>query len=370
MLADFLFELSDTIGAFNIFRYITVRASLSFMTTFAILILIGPRFITYLRKMQIGESIRDDGPESHFSKAGTPTMGGVMMIIAVVISALLWLKWDNSYFLASIIALVWMGIIGFIDDYIKVVLKNKKGLAGKFKIFGQVVLGMTIGLMMCYHPGFNEIDRLAISIPFLKDTTLEFWNPALYIVFVTIVLTATSNAVNLTDGLDGLASGTSAIAIIGFSGIAYVSGHVQLSDYLNIMYLPQAGELMVFGIAIVGAVMGFLWYNSYPAQIFMGDTGSLALGSVIGTMAILVKKEIWLLIIGALFVAEALSVIIQTTYFKYTRKKFGEGKRIFKMAPIHHHFEKDGLTEPKIVTRFWLIGILLLLITLTTFKTQ
>jgi phospho-N-acetylmuramoyl-pentapeptide-transferase len=370
MLSDFLFSLSDQFGALNVFRYITFRASLSFIFALLLCLWVGPKFIKYLQGRQIGEAIRDDGPESHFSKKGTPTMGGLIILFSVAVSALLWGKWSSIYFLLGFISLIWMGFVGFIDDYIKVIKKDKRGLAGRFKIVGQVLLGLLVGLTMLYHEDFSEIQRLAISIPFFKNVTFEFLNTTLYVLFVIFVITATSNGVNLTDGLDGLAAGSSAIVLLGFAGIAYVSGHVKLSDYLNIMYLPGAGELTVLAVAIAGAVLGFLWYNSYPAQIFMGDTGSLALGSMIATSAILVKKEIWLVIIGGIFVLEALSVIIQTSYFKYTKRKFGEGRRVFLMAPIHHHFEKKGLTEPKIVIRFWIIGILLLLVTFTTFKTQ
>lgn len=370
MLSDFLFSLSDQIGAFNVFRYITFRAALSFIFALLLCLWIGPKFIAYLRKRQIGEAIRDDGPQSHFSKKGTPTMGGLIILFSVSVSALLWGKWSSIYFVLGFVSLIWMGFVGFIDDYIKVIKKDKRGLAGKFKIIGQVLLGLTVGLAITSHSGFEGVERFAISIPFFKDFTFEFMNTATYILFVIFVITATSNGVNLTDGLDGLAAGTSAIVLLGFAGIAYVSGHVKLSDYLNIMYLPGSGELTVLAVAIAGAVLGFLWYNAYPAQVFMGDTGSLALGSMIATSAILVKKEIWLVIVGGIFVIETLSVIIQTSYFKYTRKKYGEGKRVFLMAPIHHHFEKKGLTEPKIVIRFWIIGVLLLLVTFTTFKTQ
>jgi phospho-N-acetylmuramoyl-pentapeptide-transferase len=370
MLSDFLYSLSDQFGAFNVFRYITFRAALSFIFALLLCLWIGPKFISYLKARQIGEAIRDDGPESHFSKKGTPTMGGLIILFSVSVSALLWGKWTSIYFLLGFVSLIWMGFIGFIDDYIKVIKKDKKGLAGKFKIVGQVVLGLIVGLAMCYHEGFGAVDRLSISVPFFKDLTFQFFNNTMYVLFIIFVITATSNGVNLTDGLDGLAAGTSAIAALGFAGIAYVSGHVQLSDYLNIMYLPGSGELTVLTLAIAGAVLGFLWYNAYPAQVFMGDTGSLALGSLIATSAILLKKEIWLVIVGGIFVVEALSVIIQTGYFKYSKKKFGEGRRVFLMAPIHHHFEKKGLTEPKIVIRFWIIGVLLLLVTFTTFKTQ
>ena len=340
------------------------------MTSLLACWLLGPKFILILQKKQIGESIRSDGPESHFSKKGTPTMGGVIILASICIGILLWGKLSNIYVQLILLATLWMGVVGFVDDYIKVILKNKDGLAGRFKIAGQVILGSIIGITVSLHPEFESIGRFQTSIPFFKDMVFNFQSMWLYIPFVIIVVTATSNAVNLTDGLDGLAAGTAAIAFLGFAGIAYVSGHSIFSDYLNILFIPGAGELAVFSVAIIGATLGFLWYNSYPAQIFMGDTGSLALGSAIGVLAILVKKELWLLIIGGIFFVETLSVIVQTSYFKYTRKKYGEGKRVFLMAPLHHHFEKKGIVEPKLVTRFWIIGVLLLLITLTTFKTQ
>ena len=370
MLADFLFSISDQISAFNVFKYITFRAAISFMTALFIAWFTGPRFIAYLKKRQIGESIRDDGPESHFSKAGTPTMGGIIILSSIFLPVLLWAKLSNIYVQLLFLSTIWMGVVGFVDDYIKVIKKDKKGLAGRFKVAGQISIGLLIGLVMTYHPDFNDLDRFTISVPFLKDTVINFQYSWLYIAFVIFVMTATSNAVNLTDGLDGLAGGTTAIAIVGFAAIAYFSGHVRFSDYLNILYLPGSGELVVYSAAVLGAVLGFLWYNSYPAQVFMGDTGSLALGSTIGALAILLKKEIWIVIIGGIFVAETVSVIMQTSYFKFTRKKFGVGRRIFKMAPIHHHFEKNGVPEPKLVTRFWIVSIFLLLASLATFKTQ
>jgi phospho-N-acetylmuramoyl-pentapeptide-transferase len=370
VLADFLFSLSDQISAFNVFKYITFRAAISFMTALFIAWYTGPKFINYLRKRQIGESIREDGPESHFSKAGTPTMGGIIILSSIFLPVILWAKLGNIYVQLLFLSTIWMGIVGFIDDYIKVIKKDKKGLEGRFKIAGQISIGLILGLFISYHPDFNDLDRFTISVPFLKDTVINFHYSWLYIAFVIFVMTATSNAVNLTDGLDGLAGGTTAIAILGFVAIAYFSGHIRFSDYLNIIYLPGSGELVVYASAVLGAVLGFLWYNSYPAEVFMGDTGSLALGSTIAALAILLKKEIWIVIIGGVFVAEAVSVILQTSYFKYSRKRYGEGRRIFKMAPIHHHFEKNGVPESKLVTRFWIVSIFLLLASLATFKVQ
>ncbi|MCB0279225.1 MAG: phospho-N-acetylmuramoyl-pentapeptide-transferase [Calditrichaeota bacterium] len=370
MLAELLYSLRDWFGALNVFNYITVRAALSFMTALMISWLVGARFIELLKKKQIKETIRKDGPENHFSKAGTPTMGGVIILVSIIVSTLAWAKLENIYIQLIFLATIWMGTVGFIDDYIKVVKKNKKGLAGRFKIAGQISIGLILGLTLSYHDAFADANRLAISVPFFKDTVVNFHYTWLYIIWVIFVITAMSNAVNLTDGLDGLASGTSAISIIGFAGIAYITGNVKYSDYLNIMYLTDSGELTVFCVAVFGAALGFLWFNSYPAQVFMGDTGSLALGSAIGTMAILLKKELWLLLICGIFVVETLSVVIQTSYFKYSRKKYGEGRRVFLMAPIHHHFEKKGISEPKLVMRFMIVGVFLLLTTLVTFKTQ
>ena len=370
MLAEFLYSLKDLFSGFNVFNYITVRAALSFMTALMISWLVGARFIEALKHMQIKETIRTDGPDSHHSKAGTPTMGGVIILVSIVVSTLLWAKMGNIYIQLIFFTTICMGIVGFVDDYIKVIKKNKKGLAGRFKIAGQITIGLILGLTLSIHPEFGEANRFAISVPFLKDTVLNFQYSVLYIVWIIFVITAMSNAVNLTDGLDGLAAGSSAISIIGFAGIAYITGNVIISDYLNIMYMSKAGELTVFCVAVFGAALGFLWYNSYPAQVFMGDTGSLALGGAIGAMAILLKKELWLLLICGIFVVETLSVVIQTSYFKYSRKKYGEGRRVFLMAPIHHHFEKKGISEPKLVTRFMIVGVFLLLSTLITFKTQ
>ena len=369
MLADFLYQFKNIYFGFNLFRYITVRAALAAITALLFSLFIGPKIVRILRRKQIGEEIRSDGPQTHLKKAGTPTMGGVIILAGVTLGVLLWAKITNFYIQLIFISTLWMGLVGFIDDYLKTVKKMKKGLVGRYKLAGQIALGLFIGSMIYFnHHLFIQGINSNTSLPFFKNLEIDFaW---LYIPVVALVITGTSNAVNLSDGLDGLATGLVAVAMLAFAGISYVSGNVNFSDYLNIVYLPGAGELTVYCMAIVGAAMGFLWYNAYPAEVFMGDTGALALGSTLGTLAVLVKKEILLIVIGGVFVAEALSVIIQTGYFKYTKKKFGEGRRIFKMAPLHHHFELKGWHEAKVVTRFWIIAILLALFTLTTFKVR
>jgi len=294
-------------------------------------------------------------------------MGGLIILVSILVAVLLWADLSNMYMLLILITTVSMGLVGFIDDYLKAILKFKKGLIGRYKLAGQISLGLLLGLVIYFHPAFSGLHSNT-SIPFFKNLEIDFgpW----YIVLVIFVLTGASNAVNLTDGLDGLAAGLSGVAFIALAGIAYVSSNVNISSYLNIIYLPGAHELAVFCLAVFGAAIGFLWYNAYPAQIFMGDTGSLALGSALGTAAVLLKKELLLILIAGVFIAEVVSVIIQTTYFKYTKKKYGEGRRIFRMAPMHHHFELMGWHEAKVVVRFWIIGILLALLSLSTFKTQ
>jgi len=367
MLAEFLFQLRDQFFGFNVFRYITVKAALAAVTALLFSMFLGPRIIAVLHKHQIGEEIRTDGPETHLAKKGTPTMGGVIIIASILIGVLLWANPFNIYVALVLLASLFMGLVGFFDDYLKVVKKLKRGLISRYKLIGQIILGLIVGSFIYFHPFFSGLHSNT-SIPFFKNLEIDFG--FLYIFFVVFIITGTSNAVNLTDGLDGLATGLSAIAFLAFAGMSYVTGHIQFSDYLNIIYLPGSGELAVFCMATVGASIGFLWYNAYPAQIFMGDTGSLALGSALGTVAVLIKKELLLAIIGGVFLSEVLSVIIQTTWFKYTRKKYGEGRRFFRMAPLHHHFELEGWPESKVVVRFWIIGILLALLSLTTFKTQ
>jgi phospho-N-acetylmuramoyl-pentapeptide-transferase len=369
MFADLLYELKDVFFGFNVFRYITVRAALAAITALVLSLFIGPKIIRLLHKHSIGEEIRSDGPQSHQVKMGTPTMGGLILLGSVVISVLMWARLSNFYVILIFLSTVWMGIVGFIDDYLKVVKKYKKGLIARYKLIGQITLGIIIGSLIYFNPqfvvqGLNDNS----SVPFFKN--LEFQFGVFYIPFVMLVITYMSNAVNLTDGLDGLATGLIAIAMLAFAGVSYVTGNVNFSDYLNIVYLPGSGELTVYCLAIVGAAMGFLWFNSHPAEVFLGDTGALALGSTLGAVAVLVKKEILLILIGGMFIAEALSVIIQTSYFKYTRRRTGKGRRVFLMAPLHHHFELKGWHEAKVVVRFWIIGILLALLTLTTFKVR
>jgi len=367
MLADLLFEMRDVVSGFNVFRYITVRAAFAAITALLFSFVIGPRIIAWLRRAQIGEEIRSDGPKTHLAKKGTPTMGGLIILGAVFISVLLWGKLTNFYLQLIFLSTFWMGVVGFIDDYLKVVKKLKKGLIGRYKLAGQIALGLILGSFIYFNPALVEKGLNSnTSVPFFKNLEINFG--LLYIPIVIFFITGFSNAVNLTDGLDGLATGLIAIAMVAFAGMCYITGNTVFSDYLNIVYLPGSGELTVYCLAIVGAAMGFLWYNTHPAEVFMGDTGSLALGSTLGAIAVLIKKEILLIIIGGVFVAETLSVIIQTSYFKYTRKKYGEGRRVFKMAPLHHHFELKGWPEIKVVVRFWIIGILLAFMTMATFK--
>lgn len=365
MLYHLLFPLSEQFSPLNIFQYITFRAVSAAILALIISFLIGPWIIRQLSHHQIGEEIRSTGPKSHHTKKGTPTMGGVMVLTAILLPTLLFAKLDNVYIQIIMIATVWMGVFGFIDDYLKVIKKKASGLIARYKLAGQITLGVIISLWIYFRPEFADLWAYT-SIPFFKNAV---WNLGwLYPFLIIFVITGFSNAVNLTDGLDGLAGGLLAIAFTAFAGIAYVSGRVDFSSYLNIAYLPGAGELTIFAAATVGACIGFLWFNSAPASVFMGDVGSLSIGSALGTMAVLLKKEILLVIIGGVFVWEALSVLTQWGYFGYTKKKTGHGQRLWKMAPIHHHFELSGWPETKVVTRFWIIGILLALFSLTTFK--
>jgi len=370
-LAQYLRINLDPPG-FGIFQYITVRSALAAITALIIAFVLGPIIIKKLQEKQIGEQSKIEltNVGNHSSKAGTPTMGGLIVLASILIPTLLWGDILNTYVLLIFITTAWLGFVGFIDDYLKVVKKYPKGLIGKYKIIGQVIIGLVLGGTIYFFPDFFSPDfyqhNTVTTIPFEKNANFDFG--IFYIPVIIFILTATSNAVNLTDGLDGLSIGTVGIAALALVLITYVTGNVKFADYLNIIYLRNSGELTIFAAAMVGAALGFLWFNSYPAQVFMGDTGSLALGGAIGGLAILIKKEFLLPILGGVFFAETLSVIIQVSYFKYTKKKYGEGRRLFKMSPIHHHFEKLGWHESKIVTRFYIIAIMLAIITMTTFK--
>lgn len=354
--------LQDLVSGFRLFSYITFRSSIAAILALLISLFIGPVIIRLLKRHQIGEEIRSDGPQTHLKKAGTPTMGGIIILISLIIPTLLLARLDNIYIFLILLATIWGGSIGWLDDYLKVVKKKPKGLIARYKIIGQVSLGLVIGSVIYFHPYFSEIKSLS-TLPFFKNYEIDFG--IFYIPMVIFIITAMSNSVNLTDGLDGLAIGLVGITAIAWAGISYVSGRVDFSSYLNILYLPGAGELTVYSAALIGASLGFLWHNSYPSSVFMGDTGSLALGSAIGTLAVLLRKELLLIILCGIFVAESLSVILQVSYFKRTG-----GKRLFKMAPIHHHFELKGWHESKVVVRFWIIGILLALLMLITFKVR
>lgn len=372
-LLNWLNQLYDPPG-FGAFEFITTRTAFAAATSLLISLLIGRRIIQWLEKMQLREVIRQDiGLQTHMAKGKTPTMGGVIIILATVIPAMLWMRLDNIYTWMIVFVTVVLGTVGFLDDYIKVVRKNKSGLAGWVKIAGQVTVGIVIGAYLYWYPAFDDFNTLS-TVPFLKNVNIDyaFFGEALgwliYIPVVIFVITAVSNAANLTDGLDGLAAGTSAIAGIILGIFAYVSGRVDFSEFLNIMYLPGSGELTIFAASLVGACLGFLWYNTHPASVFMGDTGSLALGGALGALGLMIHKELLLPIICGIFFVETLSVIIQTTWFKYSKRKYGEGRRIFLMTPIHHHYEKKGWPESKIVVRFWIIAILLGIISLLTLK--
>ena len=357
----------------DLFRYLTVRSALAAITALALSLWSGPKIIARLKALQIGEQGKVEAPKQHLAKAGTPTMGGLIILISLVLPTLLWAELGNIFIILMLVATLLLGGVGFLDDYLKVVKKRKKGLVGKYKIAGQVSVGLILALTIMYSPGlfkYAGVDiTTATTVPFFKNLVFEF-GPILYVLFVIFVITATSNAVNLTDGLDGLSAGTVAIAFIPIGAIAYFSGNLQMSEYLNIPYLRGAGELTVFCAALAGASLGFLWYNAHPAQVFMGDTGSLALGGAMGTMMVLCKKEFVLPIVGGIFFLESISVIMQTGYFKFSRKMYGEGRRIFRMAPIHHHFELCGWAETKIVTRAYIAAIILAILALTTFKVR
>ncbi len=359
---------------FSLFQFVTFRAAAAAVTALLIAFVIGPRILEALRRRQIGEQAKPELAQTgnHRQKAGTPTMGGLIVLSSLLIPALLWTDLNNVYVVLILVVTSFLGAVGFLDDYLKVVKKYKKGLIARYKLIGQVFIGMVLGGTIYFFPelfgaNFEELHTLT-TIPFEKNLNFDF--DVLYIPIIILILTFTSNAVNLTDGLDGLAIGTVGIATLALGLICYVSGNVKFSSYLSIMYLPGSDELSIFCAALGGAALGFLWYNSHPAQIFMGDTGSLALGGAIGGLCILIKKEFLLPIIGGVFFAEALSVVIQVSYFKYTKRKYGEGRRVFRMTPLHHHFEKCGIHESKIVTRFYIIATLLAILTMMTFKVR
>jgi len=372
------------------------------MTTVLSLIItvaFGKRLISYLQRKQVGEKIRDLGLEGQAEKAGTPTMGGIIIILGIVVPTLLFARLDNVYIILLLVSTLWLGLIGFADDYIKVFKNDKEGLRGWFKIIGQVGLGLIVGLTLYFnenvvvrefdrdapvqellvddHPAYEDVKSTKTTIPFFKGNEADYsnLNPfddkytwIIYVLIVIFIITAVSNGANLTDGMDGLAAGTTAIIALTLGVLAYVSGRVDFTNYLNIMYIPNSGELFVFSTALVGATVGFLWFNSFPAQVFMGDTGSLALGGVVAVFALIIRKELLIPLLCGIFLIEVGSVILQVSYFKYTKKKFGEGKRIFLMSPLHHHYQKQGIPEPKIVTRFWIMGIMLAILTLATLK--
>ncbi|MFL0682193.1 MAG: phospho-N-acetylmuramoyl-pentapeptide-transferase [Algoriphagus aquaeductus] len=395
---DYLDRVLDIPGT-GVFRYISFRAGMAAVVSLIITITFGHHIINWIRNRQIGETVRDLGLEGQNQKKGTPTMGGLMMIAAILIPTLLFANLNNIYIILLMVTTVWLGLIGFLDDYIKVFRKNKEGLKGRFKIVGQIGIGIIVGTTLYFHddvvirefstpvsvesgvvetPAFQDVKALKTNIPFFKNNELNYetllgflgesMTPVLYILVVIFIITAVSNGANITDGIDGLAAGTSAIIGLTIAIFAYLSGNAIFSQYLNIMYIPNSGELVIFASAFIGACIGFLWYNAYPAQVFMGDTGSLMLGGVIAVLALTLRKELLIPVMCGIFLVENLSVMIQVSYFKYTRKKYGEGRRIFLMSPLHHHYQKKGIHESKIVTRFWIVGILLAVISLATLK--
>ncbi len=367
-------EINYEPPGFGAFEFITTRAAIAAAMALFISIMIGRQIIKWLEHMQLREVIREDiGLDNHLGKAHTPTMGGLIILLAILIPALLWMPMDSIYTWMIILVTLILGVVGFVDDYIKVVKKDKSGLSGRLKVAGQITVGLLLGCTLYFWPEFQDFNTLS-TVPFLKSVNIDYailgealgW--VIYIPMVVFVITAVSNATNLTDGLDGLAAGTSAIAGLILGIFAYVSGRTDFSSFLNIMYLPGSGELTIFCASLVGGCMGFLWYNTHPASVFMGDTGSLALGGAFGALGLMLHKELLLPIVCGIFFIETISVIIQTTYFKYTRRKYGEGQRVFLMTPIHHHFEKKGWPESKIVVRFWIIAVLLGILSLLTLK--
>ena len=399
----FLFEYLENqfqLTGASLFQYISFRSSLAFIFSLFFSVIFGKKIINFLKKKQVGETIRDLGLIGQNEKKGTPTMGGLIIIFSTVIPVLLFSNFTNIYIIILLFTTVWLGIIGFLDDYIKIFRKNKRGLKGEFKIVGQVGLGLIVGLTLFFHPEVtlknqnkidsNNISQIVISdeykstkttVPFLKDNEFDYSffssltsnenksiSVVVFVFFVILIITSVSNGANLTDGIDGLAAGSSVIITITLGVFAWVSGNIIFSEYLNIMYIPRVGEVVIFISSFIGALIGFLWYNTFPAQVFMGDTGSLTIGGIIAVIAIIVRKELLLPLICGVFLIEILSVIIQVTFFKYTKRKKGIGQRIFLMSPIHHHYQKSGLHESKIVVRFWIIGILLAILSLITLK--
>ncbi|MFQ3573411.1 MAG: phospho-N-acetylmuramoyl-pentapeptide-transferase [Thermodesulfovibrionales bacterium] len=358
MLYEFLYSLYIYFTPFNVFKYITFRTAMAALTAMLVTFIIAPRIINWLKKISMTQQIRDDGPQTHIKKAGTPTMGGIIIIIAITVSMLMWGNLTNFYVISVLSSLICFGIIGFIDDYIKSVRKNPQGLKARYKFGAQVIFATTLSIFLYMNPQdpFNTV----LSIPFFKKWLIDLG--MFYIPFAVFVIVGSSNAVNLTDGIDGLAIGLVAIASIVNGALVYLSGHVIFANYLQVLYIPGIGELTVFCGAMLGAALGFLWYNAYPAQVFMGDVGSLSLGGCLGTLAVVTKHEIVLAVVGGIFVLETISVVLQVLSFKLT------GKRIFKMAPIHHHFELKGWPEPKVIVRFWIIGVILALFSLATLK--
>lgn len=362
-----LFEpLFDEYIVFNLFRYITFRAAAGMGTALFLSLVLGPPVIRWLRKLRVGQVVRQEGPQSHLAKAGTPTMGGALIIMSTVISTLLWAQLTNAFVMISLGVLVWLGSLGFLDDYLKVVRRRTEGLVGRYKLVGQGLLGLIVGLFILYYP-LSDVPATWTSLPFLAEWHL-YIVPVLFVPWVMFVLAGCSNAVNLTDGLDGLAGGLSAIAAGTFAIFAYLIGRADTSRYLGLFYMPGSGELTIFCLALAGACLGFLWFNAHPAEVFMGDTGSLALGGALASVAILLKAEFLLVIIGGVFVIEAVSVMAQVSWFKYTARSRGRGQRLLLMSPLHHHFEKAGWAESKIIVRFWILGLLCSLIAFSTLK--
>ena len=394
----FLFEyleLKYQLPGAGLFQYLSFRSALAFIFSLMISIRYGKNIINFLRKKQIGETIRDLGLNGQKEKKGTPTMGGLIIIMATIIPVLLFSNFENIYIIILIFTTIWLGFIGFIDDYIKVFKKNKDGLKGKFKLIGQISLGLIIGLILFYHPDVTIKDQFGVNesfekveykstkttVPFLKNNELDYsyliswsgnkskeYSVVIFVFFVILIISAVSNGANLTDGIDGLATGSSVIITLTLGIFSWISGNIIFSEYLNVMYIPRVSEIVIFISAFMGGLIGFLWYNAFPAQIFMGDTGSLTIGGIIAVIAVIVRKELLLPLICGVFLIETLSVIIQVSYFKYTKNTLGFGKRVFLMSPIHHHFQKKGYHESKIVVRFWIIGILMAIISLITLK--